>query len=85
MLDVQTAHAAAEANRKLVERMQSRLLGRARRALDLVRVQYEKGAATLLDLLDAQRTWGQTHAEYLKDLHDFWLATFQLEAAEGRT
>ena len=85
LLDVQSAHASAMANRKLVERMQTRLLDRAKRARDLVQVQYEKGAASLLDLLDAQRTWAQTHAEYLKDLHDFWLATFQLDAAVGRT
>jgi cobalt-zinc-cadmium efflux system outer membrane protein len=85
LLDVQSAHAAAEANRKLVDRMQSRLLDRAKRARDLVQVQYEKGSASLLDLLDAQRTWAQTHTEYLKDLHDFWLATYQLDAAVGRT
>ena len=85
LLDVQSARAAAEANRKLVERMRARLLQRARRARDLVQVQYEKGAASLLDLLDARRTWAQTHAEYLKDLHDFWLATWQLDAAVGRT
>jgi cobalt-zinc-cadmium efflux system outer membrane protein len=85
LLDVQSAHAAAAANRKLVERMQTRLLDRAKRARDLVQVQYEKGAASLLELLDAQRTWAQTHAEYLKDLHDFWLATYQLDAAVGRT
>jgi len=85
LLEVQSAHAAAAANRKLVDRMQSRLLVRAKRARDLVQVQYEKGAASLLDLLDAQRTWAQTHAEYLKDLHDFWLATYQLDAAVGRT
>ncbi|HEX4384661.1 MAG TPA: TolC family protein [Myxococcales bacterium] len=85
LLDVQSAHAAAAANRKLVERMQARLLDRAKRARDLVQVQYEKGAASLLDLLDAQRTWAQTHAEYLKDLHDFWLATYQLDAAVGKT
>jgi cobalt-zinc-cadmium efflux system outer membrane protein len=85
LLEVQSARAAAAANRKLVDRMQSRLLDRARRARDLVQVQYEKGAASLLDLLDAQRTWAQIHAEYLKDLHDFWLATFQLDAAAGRT
>ncbi len=84
-LDVQAAHSAVDANRKLVERMRSRLLDRARRARDLVQVQYEKGAASLLELLDAQRTWAQTHAEYLKDLHDFWSAWFQLESAVGKS
>ena len=85
LLEVQSARAAVEANRRLVERMRARLLERAQRARDLVQLQYEKGAASLLELLDAQRTWAQTHAEYLKDLHDFWLAVFQLDAAVGRT
>ncbi len=85
LLDVQAARAAVDANRELVERMRERILDRAKRARDLVQVQYEKGAASLLELLDAQRTWVQTHAEYLRDLHDFWLATFQFEAAMGST
>jgi cobalt-zinc-cadmium efflux system outer membrane protein len=85
LLDVQAAHAAVETNRRLVDRMRSRLLARAQRVRDLVQVQYEKGAASLLELLDAQRTWAQTRAEYLKDLHDFWLSVFQLDAAVGRS
>jgi cobalt-zinc-cadmium efflux system outer membrane protein len=85
LLDVQAARAAVEANRRMVERMRGRLLERARRTRDLVQLQYEKGAASLLELLDAQRVWAQTRADYLKDLHDFWLAVFQLDAAVGRT
>jgi cobalt-zinc-cadmium efflux system outer membrane protein len=85
LLDVQTAYRAMEANRRLVERMRGRLLARARRVRDLVQVQYEKGAASLLELLDAQRTWAQTQSEYLKELRDFWLSVFQLDAAAGRS
>jgi len=85
LLDVQAAREAVEGNRRLVERMRSRLLERSRRTRDLVQVQYEKGAASLLELLDAQRVWAQTRAEYLKDLHDLWLALLQLDAAVGRT
>jgi outer membrane protein, heavy metal efflux system len=85
LVDVQSARAAVDANRRLVERMRARLLERARRTRDLVQIQYEKGAASLLELLDAQRVWAQTRAEYLKDLHDFWLAVYQLDAAVGRT
>jgi cobalt-zinc-cadmium efflux system outer membrane protein len=82
--DVANARSALIVTRRLVDRMQGRLLDRARRARDLVRVQYEKGAASLLELLDAQRTFAQTHAEYLQDLHDLWLAHFKLLAAVGR-
>jgi len=84
LVDVQSARAAVEANRRLVERMRSRMLARARRVRDLVQVQYEKGAASLLELLDAQRTWAQTRSDYFKDLRDLWLSVFQLDAAIGR-
>lgn len=82
--ELQSALAAVEANRRLVERMRGRLLGRARRMRDLAQVQYEKGTSSLLELLDAQRTWAQTRSEYLRNLRDFWLSAFQLDAALGR-
>ncbi len=85
LVEVQSARSAVEANRRLVERMRSRMLGRARRVRDLVQVQYEKGAASLLELLDAQRTWAQTRSEYFRGLRDLWLSIFQLDAAIGRT
>jgi len=84
LVEVRSARSAMEANRRLVERTRSRLLGRARRVRDLVQVQYEKGAASLLELLDAQRTWAQTRSGYLTHLRDFWLSSFQLDAAVGR-
>jgi outer membrane protein, heavy metal efflux system len=82
--DVRQAIAAVESDRRLVQRLRTRLLGRAGRVRDLVQVQYEKGAASLLELLDAQRTWAQTHADYLKTVHDFWLSLYRLDAVVGR-
>jgi cobalt-zinc-cadmium efflux system outer membrane protein len=63
--------------------MQGHLLERAARARDLVRLQYEKGAASLFELLDAQRTFLGTQNEYLQTLNDYWIAVFQLEQATG--
>jgi cobalt-zinc-cadmium efflux system outer membrane protein len=82
--DVTTAYGAFAANHKLVDRMRGGLLERAERARDLTRIQYEKGAARLLELLDAQRAFAQVRAEYLQDLHDLWISLFKLEAAVGR-
>ena len=82
--DVRQAIAAVDANRRLAQRLRTRMLGRARRVRDLVQVQYEKGAASLLELLDAQRTWAQTYGDYLKEVHDFWLSVFRLDAVVGR-
>jgi cobalt-zinc-cadmium efflux system outer membrane protein len=81
--DVAVAHANFAAAKEQVERMQTRLLERARRARDLVDFQYQKGAASLLELLDAQRTYVATNVEYLNDLGAYWVAVFQLEQAVG--
>jgi AcrB/AcrD/AcrF family/Outer membrane efflux protein len=51
--DVETAWATFEQARALVARMEGGLLDRARTARDLVTIQYQKGAASLLELLDA--------------------------------
>ena len=81
--DVEQAWVAYQTQRKLVERMESRLLDRAKRARDLVAVQYQKGAASLLEFLDAQRTYIATNGEYYQDLTGYWTAVFQLEQAVG--
>jgi cobalt-zinc-cadmium efflux system outer membrane protein len=81
--DVEGAHNAFVSTRKLVERMEGRLLDRAKRARDLVSLQYQKGAASLLEYLDAQRTFIANNVEYLQDLANYWTAVYQLEAAIG--
>jgi cobalt-zinc-cadmium efflux system outer membrane protein len=82
--DVSTAFAAFETSRKLVQRMEGGgLLQSAKTARDITRVQYEKGAATLTDLLDAQRTYIATNVEYFQDLTNYWTAVYQLEEAVG--
>lgn len=82
--DVNAAMVAYDSARKRLDRMQSGLLERSRRARDLVRLQYEKGAASLLELLDAQRTYIATNTEYYETLTDYWTALFQVEQAMGK-
>jgi cobalt-zinc-cadmium efflux system outer membrane protein len=81
--DVQSAFSAYVSARKRLERMHGALLDRATRARDLVKIQYDKGAASLLELIDAERQLIATNLEYLQDLSDFWTAIFQLEQAVG--
>ena len=81
--DLSTAYAAFKANRELVERMESTLLGRAKTARDILEKQYRAGNATLMDFLDAERTYIATNLEYLTDLTQYWTALFQLEQAVG--
>jgi len=81
--DVSTAVATFETSRAQVERMESALRPSAERALQITRLQYDKGGATLMDFLDAQRTHIAINVEYLQDLANYWTAVFQLEQAVG--
>lgn len=81
--DVEASYNSFVSTRRLLARMETRLLDRARRARDLVSLQYQKGAASLLEYLDAQRTFIANNEEYLQDLASYWTAVYQLEAAVG--
>jgi cobalt-zinc-cadmium efflux system outer membrane protein len=59
------------------------MLESAKAALEITRLQYEKGAATLSDFLLALQTYIATKVEYLGDLTNYWTAVFQLEQAIG--
>ena len=81
--EVESSYAALETNRRLIERLERELLGRASKARDLVRLRYEKGAASLLEYLDAQRVYIATHREYFVALGGYFSARFGLESALG--
>ena len=81
--DVEAAVATYTTSRKLVERMESGLLERARKARDITKLQFDAGAAPLMDYLDAQRTFIAANLEYIQDLTAYWTAVAQLEAAVG--
>ena len=81
--DVESAFAAFNTAGNLVRRMESRLLKAAEKARRLAKFQYDKGATSLLEFLDAQRTYSATNVEYRQDLAAYWTAVFQLEQAVG--
>jgi len=83
VLDVAQAHAAYRSATELVERMEGQLLAQAKLARDLSQLMYQKGAASLLEYLDAQRTYIAINLEYHQDLAAYWTAVYQLEAATG--
>ena len=82
--DIESAFNAFVTARKIVERFESTLLDRARKARDITQVQYTAGSATLTDLLDAQRSFVQVNVDYQTELVNYWTAVFQLEQAVGR-
>jgi len=82
--DVDSAWWAYQGARAQVLRMQQGgLLQSAQRARELVTIQYQKGAASLLEYLDAQRTYIGVNLEALQDLASYWNAVFKLEQAVG--
>jgi outer membrane protein, heavy metal efflux system len=82
--DVAQSFAAWQSAQSRVARMESTTLARARRAEELVDYQYRRGAASLLELLDAHRTFTTTQAEYQQNVGDWWSALYQLETATGK-
>lgn len=89
--DVDNAYAAFRGAQKLVVRMEHgepegrvrSILQSAKAALDITRLQYEKGAASLSDFLLALQTYIATKVEYFGDLTTYWTAVYQLEEATG--
>jgi cobalt-zinc-cadmium efflux system outer membrane protein len=79
--DVENAYASYQTAQRQVQRMEGRLLDRAQRARQLVELQYQKGAASLLEYLDAQRTYVAVKGEYIQNLTAYWNAIFQIESA----
>jgi cobalt-zinc-cadmium efflux system outer membrane protein len=83
LADVATAFATLQTSQRSAQRSEQKLLPRSRDARSLVQIQYDKGAASLLDYLDAQRTHITNEIDYLTSLATFWTAVFQLEQAVG--
>lgn len=85
--DVSTGLANFSASKTRVERMEGPrregggLLQSAKGAFEVTAYQYDKGAASLTDYLDALRTYIATKTEYFGDLTNYWTAVYQLEAA----
>ncbi len=81
--DVSTAWAQYIAARELVTRMETIILDRAKKAHDIVDLQYKGGTASLMDFLDAERQYIAVNQEHLQDIALYWGAVFALEQAVG--
>jgi len=81
--DVAVAAANFRSVRVLAERYQSGLLEKSAAVLETTRFAYQQGAGSLLELLDAIRTYGDTRSEYYGAVHDYWVAAYALSRAVG--
>jgi cobalt-zinc-cadmium efflux system outer membrane protein len=82
--DVVNAYAAFETNQKIVNLYQSGYLDQARQSLEITTYVYQHGAGTLLDLLDAERTYRATELAYREALAASMTSLRQLNFAVGR-
>ncbi len=73
---------ARTANEQL-QVFESGLLKQAEQTLRVARVSFQQGAASLLDVLDAQRVYRQTLLEYAQARADLSIALARLERAVG--
>ena len=77
---IYTQYQAAVLN---VQRYSDHVLDDADRVLDGIRISYQKGSASLLELLDAQRTADDVYLSYLQALAGLANATAQLQLSVG--
>jgi len=83
--DVTHAFSAYLAARSQVERMEGKLLEQAKTSRDLAQHMYQRGAASLIDFMDAQRAYVANRLEYHQDLANYWSAVSELEQATAMT
>jgi outer membrane protein, heavy metal efflux system len=83
MTDVATAYEAVKTGERIIQLYQSGYLKDSRESLDISRYAYQRGAASLLDFLDAERSYRSTELTYREMLATYMLAVEQLHEAVG--
>ena len=88
-LELQVRHEVTDAVRRatraatLVGVYEGGMLDRAETALKVAEKSYQAGAVSLLELLEAQRTYLETKGAYLRALHDYRQANVDVVHAVG--
>jgi cobalt-zinc-cadmium efflux system outer membrane protein len=84
LTDVTNAYAGLQTNEKIIALYQSGYLDQAQQSLDIATYVYQQGAGTLLDVLDAERTYRSTQLAYRQALAAYMTSVQQLNLAVGR-
>lgn len=83
LTDVQNAYEALRRNEDTLQLYEKGYLGQAQQSLEITRFSYEHGAASLLDFLDAERSYRATEFSYRQSLANYMAALEQLRLAVG--
>lgn len=81
--DVETAYASFQSSRDRVRLYEQTYLSRAKESRDTAEFAFQRGATSILDFLDAERTYRATQLVYRKELAAYLTNLAQLEAAVG--
>lgn len=81
--DVSTAYEAVKSNDEVVQLYTSGYLKQAQDSRDISEYAYKRGAASLLDFLDAERSYRATQLAYRQSLAAYMTALEQLKQAVG--
>jgi outer membrane protein, heavy metal efflux system len=81
--DVANAYEAVRSNDEVVQLYTSGYLKQAKDSLDISEYAYRRGAATLLDFLDAERSYRAVELAYRQALASYMTALEQLKEAVG--
>ena len=82
--DVDSAHATVSSTIELLKPYKQEYLPQATEVRDIVTFAYQRGGASLLDLLDAQRAYRDTKLNYVNLIGSYLSAASQLNLAVGR-
>jgi cobalt-zinc-cadmium efflux system outer membrane protein len=83
MTDVEDAYEGLHTNDEVVQLYRSGYLDEAQQDRDISQYAYQRGAASLLDYLDAERSYRATQLAYRQSLAAYLLALEQLREAVG--
>ena len=83
LTDVEDAYEGLRTNDKIIQIYRSGYLDEAKQDRDISEYSYRRGAASLLDFLDAERSYRATQLAYRQSLAAYLLALEQLREAVG--
>ena len=83
LTDVRNAYESANANQEVVKLYLSGYLKQAQDSRDITNYAYNRGAVSLLDLLDAERSYRSTELAYRQTLANYMVSVEQVKQAIG--
>jgi cobalt-zinc-cadmium efflux system outer membrane protein len=81
--DVETAYVSFESSRERVRFYEQTYLSNSKESLDIEQFSFQRGGASILDFLDAERTYRSTQLAYRQQLAAYLMNLARLEAVVG--